>query len=275
VVALVSKTSKSKTKIAAPNVPGWAQGLGLFGPPLLLEGEDAAAYDQLLARICAVINPIDIVDEMFIADLVFLEWEVLRWRRLKWSLPRAHGLEALERFLAGQLDYDLYSEQFADDLAEILQDNLPEDQMDSAPALAYKCARNEADAVDKVNNILDGSGQHMNDILGHARANKAKELVKEYARHEPHAVMRIQELLNEASVSMDAFMADALGEKLDDVERIDRLTTIAENRRNASLCEIDRRRALLGQALRRSVQEIEDGEFKVIGAMPTKRKNAA
>jgi len=178
----VSKTSQSKTKIAAPNVPGWAQGLGLFGPPLLLEGEDAAAHDQLLARICAVINPIDIVDEMFIAELVFLEWEVLRWRRLKWSLPRAHGLEALERFLAGQLDYDLYSEQFADDLAEILQDNLPEDQMDSAPALADKCARNEADAVDKVNNILDGSGQHMNDILGHARANKAKELVKEYEK---------------------------------------------------------------------------------------------
>jgi hypothetical protein len=40
---------------------------------------------------------------------------------------------------------------------------------------------------------------------------------------------------------MDSFMADALTEKLDYIERIDRLTTIAESRRNASLNEIDRR----------------------------------
>jgi hypothetical protein len=40
-----------------------------------------------------------------------------------------------------------------------------------------------------------------------------------------------------------------------------RLTTIAETRRNASLREIDRRRAVLGERLRRSVQEIEDDDF--------------
>jgi hypothetical protein len=42
-----------------------------------------------------------------------------------------------------------------------------------------------------------------------------------------------------------------------------RLTTIAESRRNASLHEIDRRRAVLGETLRRSVQEIEDGELVI------------
>ena len=74
----MSRKSKSKTEIAAPSVPGRAQGLALFGPPPLLEGEDAAAYDQLLARICAAVKPVDIIDEMFIADVVSLEWEVLR-----------------------------------------------------------------------------------------------------------------------------------------------------------------------------------------------------
>jgi hypothetical protein len=54
-----------------------------------------------------------------------------------------------------------------------------------------------------------------------------------------------------------------------------RLTTIAESRRNASLREIDRRRAVLGERLRRSVQEIEDREFKVIETTPGTRKNAA
>ena len=70
-------------------------------------------------------------------------------------------------------------------------------------------------------------------------------------------------------------MADALAEKLDNIERIDRLATIAESRRNASLHEIDRRRAVLGETLRQSVQEIEDAEFKVIETTPAKGKNAA
>ena len=74
---------------------------------------------------------------------------------------------------------------------------------------------------------------------------------------------------------MDDFMADALAEKLDDIERIDRLTAVAEGRRDACLHEIDRRRAALGQTLRRSVQEIEDSESKVIDATSAKREDAA
>jgi pantothenate synthetase len=71
-----------------------------------------------------------------------------------------------------------------------------------------------------------------------------------------------------AGMDIDSFMADALAKKLHQIERIDHLTAIAESRRNASLSEIERRRAALGQALRRSVQEIEDGEFEVIGTTP-------
>ena len=38
-------------------------------------------------------------------------------------------------------------------------------------------------------------------------------------------------LLTDAGVSMDGLMTDVLAQKLDDIERIDRLTTIAESRR--------------------------------------------
>ena len=99
--------------------------------------------------------------------------------------------------------------------------------------------------------------------------------MQEYVRREPDAVTLVDELLTDAGVSMDGLMADALAEKLDDIERIDRLTTIAESRRNASLHEIERRRAVLGETLRRSVQEIEDGEFEVIETTPAQGKNAA
>ena len=65
----------------------------------------------------------------------------MRLRRLKWSLIRARGFKALEDFLGENLDYDLYSENFADDLAKILQDNLPEDQVNSAQTLALSVPR--------------------------------------------------------------------------------------------------------------------------------------
>ena len=75
-VAFMSRKSESKTEVAA--VPGEVQRFAVFGPPLLLEGEDAAAYDELLARVCAAIKPVDVIDEMLIADILALEWEVLR-----------------------------------------------------------------------------------------------------------------------------------------------------------------------------------------------------
>ena len=59
-------------------------------------------------------------------------------------------------------------------------------------------------------------------------------------------------------------MADGLTANIDQIERIDRLISIAETRRNASLREIDRRRSVLANALRRNMQQVEEGEFEVI-----------
>jgi hypothetical protein len=98
----------------------------LFGPPQLLEGEDAAAYDELLSRLCAAISSVDVIDEMLIADLISFKWDVLRWRRLKTSLIRSLELKVLKRFLIAQLDYDYCQKYFQDDLTEILQENLSE-----------------------------------------------------------------------------------------------------------------------------------------------------
>ncbi len=263
---------KSKSQSASKEVTRHS----LFGPPPILEGEDAAAYDELFGRVRAAVKPVDVIDEMFIADLVASEWEFLRWSRLKLSLIRARALTALEYFLCGKLDYDLYREDFADELTTILQDNLAEDQTeDFAQTLAHGCAQNEPDAVDKVNDALTGIGLNMDDILNRARALKAEELTHRYVRHEPGAVKLIHELLATASVSIETLTVKPLAQELDYIERIDRLATIAESRRNTSLHEIDRRRPVLGEALRRSVQDAEDREFKVIEATPAQGKTAA
>ena len=245
-----------------------------FGEPHILEGEDGAAYNQLLALTSAAVKPVDIIDEMFIADVVSLQWEVLRWRRLKSSLIRARAIAALEKFLREKLDYELHREHFVEELAEILQNNLPDDQAEHARTLAEECVRNASGAVDTVNEVLRDSGWQLHEIQDRAQALKAEELVQEYARREPDAVALVIELLTRAGKSIDNLMADAVAERLDDIERIDRLTSIAESRRNAGR-EIDRRRAVLGEALRRSVRAIEDGEYEVIETTPAKGKDAA
>jgi hypothetical protein len=261
---------KSKSMTLAPTR------LKLFGEPQLLEGEDAAAYDELLARFRAAVKPVDIIEEMFIADVVALEWEVLRWRRLKVALIRARGFEALKSYLAKDLDFDLYRDAFVAELTKELQDILPEGQeKDFAGTLAHQCAENEPKAVDEVEEFLNSGGENLYDFRDGIRRQKAEEFVKAYAQRTPGAVTRINKLLAGASVSMDSITAKALAGEFDYVERIDRLTTIAENRRNDALHELDRRRAILGEALRGSVQEIEDGEFEVIEPTPAKGKNVA
>src|SRR5262249_31306648 len=213
---------------------------------------------------------------MFIADVVSLEWEVLRWRRLKSSLMRTRGLEALEQFLSGHLDYcDHYQKRFEQDLAEILQDNLAEGLTEvDVPSLVHRCAENERDAVDKVNQILDGIDTNTDIILQRARDRKAKELMEDYVQRKSVVIKLIDKFLANAGLSIDDLMVRALREKLDDIERIDRLTTIAETRRNVMLREIDRRRAVLSEALRRQVQEVE-GEFEVVEKAPAATKSAA
>src|SRR5262249_39689391 len=248
----------------------------LFGSAVLLAGEDDAAYHELLSRVRTTINPVDIIDEMFIADVVSLEWEVLRWRRLKSSLMRRRGLEALEQFLSKHLDYyDHYQTHFEQDLAEILQDNLGEGQTEvDARVLAHKCARDEPDADDKVNQILASINLDMDDVLKSTRARKAGELAQDYLQRKPGSIKLIDKLLASAGSSIDALMAQALTMELDKIERIDRFVTIAETRRNAMLREIDRVRGVLSEARGRQVQEVE-GEFEGVEKTPEETKSAA
>ena len=273
----MSRKSESKAELAAARVPGPAQRLAVFGPPLLLEGEDAEAYDELLARMCAAVKPVDVIDEMLIADIVALEWEVLRWRRLKRTLMRKRGLKALKRFLVEQLEsnYDLHREHFQSYLTEVLEDNLPPEQADSAEMLAAECTPDTDEANDKLNEVLSRIGLDTNKVVDDAVADKAKQLVQGYVGGgERDTVALVNELLTDAGRSMDSFMTKVLGDRIDEIERIDHLTAIAETRRNAALREIDRRRAVLGETLRRSVQDIEDGEL-VLELPPAEGENAA
>ena len=61
--------TKSKTKAIIPRRR--PKQPNLFGSPLLLAGEDAAAYDELRSCIRADVKPVDAVDEIFVADVLY------------------------------------------------------------------------------------------------------------------------------------------------------------------------------------------------------------
>ena len=180
--------------------------------------------------------------------------------------------------MAKQLDnyFKLYMKQLRDRLVEILQDLLEENRANSARTLANQCVYQEVDAMNEVNKILVGVGLDLNRVMDEVRDCRAEELVQQLVRREPFATKMIEVFLTEAGVSMDTFMAEGLVRE-PRRHRSDRSpnSTIAEDRRNATLREIDRHREALGETLRRSVQEIEDVEFKEIEKRRSQRKKTA
>jgi len=77
----------------------------IFGLPPLLPGEDPAAYDDLLARVSRAIKPADIIEEVWVRDVVNLTWEVQRLRQLKVKLLAVNVHIGLEHILERMTDF--------------------------------------------------------------------------------------------------------------------------------------------------------------------------
>ena len=70
--------------------------------------------------------------------------------------------------------------------------------------------------------------------------------------------------LNKAGLTIDDVTAKTAEEKIDTLERLDRMLASMEARRNNALREIDRHREALGSAARGAIEEIEDVEFREV-----------
>ena len=136
-------------------------------------------------------------------------------------------------------------------------------------------ARINPEALQEANDVLRSTGTTIEDILDEAQADKAKQITEEYRRHEPAAIELVDRRLAEANLKTDDLVAKELSAELPLLERIDRLITIAETRRNNTIREIERRRRALAEALWRSVQEVERDEVKLIETTPAGGKDEA
>jgi hypothetical protein len=68
-------------------------------------------------------------------------------------------------------------------------------------------------------------------------------------------------------------MAETLRQNLDPITQIELMIARAQVSRNATLREIEQHRAMLGQKLRREVQQIEDAQYRTIDAESTDRNS--
>src|SRR4029453_19281244 len=73
----------------------------VFGPPPILPGEDTSAYEALLARVSADVKPADIIEKIWVRDIVDPTWEIFRLRRIKMGLVSRSLRRALSEYLEG------------------------------------------------------------------------------------------------------------------------------------------------------------------------------
>jgi hypothetical protein len=90
------------------------------------------------------------------------------------------------------------------------------------------------------------------------RAFSIPELISAYTAREAAAVTEVDMILRRHGLDIDTLMAQALAEKLDDLERIDRLIAGADARRNRALNELERRRDSFARRLRLAAQDVAD-----------------
>ena len=165
----------------------------LLGPPPLLPNESRADYEGLKARLKAKIAPRDVLEEIWLRDILDLQWEVLRMRRLK---------------------------------ALLLSNNSPAGLV----SLLYRRVPH----------------------------NAKQTLVESWGRGDKEAIKEIAQILKHRGLSMDDVDAHTLLKTLEPLERIDRMITQAEGRRNNALREIEKSRDSTARRLQAAVSE-EDG----------------
>jgi hypothetical protein len=115
--------------------------LALFGPPPLIEGEDPAAYDELLVRISAGVKPADILEDIWVRDVVDFTWEIFSLRRLRANLMTATGYKGVRAVLEPIIGFS------------------------DADTLATDWAARSPSAIKRVNKILDSAGLTMDAVI--------------------------------------------------------------------------------------------------------------
>jgi len=135
----------------------------IFGPPPLLPGEDAAAYEALLARVSADVKPQDIIEKIWVRDIVDITWEVFRLRKIRGGLAAQKISEVLQNRLerCGVEESPGYPSS-----TEGL--NIEEYDKSLCYTLPYQWIKQEPDVVAWINELEANKEISMNEVMASA-----------------------------------------------------------------------------------------------------------
>jgi hypothetical protein len=232
----------------------------LFGPPPLLEGEDPEAYNRLLDGTAAAVKPRDIFEEIWVADIVQLTWEIFRWRRLQPRLIQ-QNTKLGAKFLLGRCKAfkvvtDPSDHEEDTDPSGLEGDTNLSDREDDSDFSQLEDDTDSSDLEDETDPSDDEEqyGPFANEFLA-----------EDFAAGRPEAIEKVKAQLAAGNLSLDSIMAYGLAAGISEIERVNHMTMQAEKRRDRVLHEIERYRAGFGKALR-SAMDIVDAEFDPVEA---------
>jgi hypothetical protein len=145
----MNKTDAGRPEKSEPDRAGHPT---LFGPPPLFDGEDAEMYDQLEREISAAVTPADILENIWVRDIVDLTLEVFRLRRLTANLMKANEYKGLIETLA------------------------PLVGRSQAETLAEGWAARKPDVVEEVTKTLTSAGQTTDSIVAQTFSLKLNDI---------------------------------------------------------------------------------------------------
>jgi len=120
--------------------------------PLMLYGEDGDAHDAIRNRIVATVCPADILEEVWVEDVVDLVWEAFRLRRYKSCLMTTGAAKGVHKVLSSFYSYE------------------------TATKMAAAWDAGAAEAVEKVDSILERNGLTMQHVMAETWAERPEEM---------------------------------------------------------------------------------------------------
>jgi hypothetical protein len=136
---MTKKSDTSSNSGGPAEAKRYAKDLALLGAPPLITGEKKAQYDELLNRLIESVKPKDILELILTREGADLEWDVLRYRRIKADIVNMR--------LKGLNDYHLALSSCGED---------DEDYEDETPADAKRKASTKVVDKEKLNAEIAG-----------------------------------------------------------------------------------------------------------------------
>src|SRR5262245_3284717 len=203
----------AKSVNRVPQISATSARRHVFGPPPILEGEDAAVYEEFFARICRDIKP-DILEEMLIEDIVYNEWELSRLRRL-----RARSIDdrdQVEKVLARALSPYVRRRK-----AKTTRCELAAETEDSELSGGTEGSESPLETADWEPFGETTDCESLTETVG--QESPAETLARKWASGNPAAIQRVKKIMNSRKLTMEDVYARVLDVNLDKIERIDHL----------------------------------------------------